>query len=173
MERWTSEWGTMPLQRAAIFTDVHRIEGSIAVRERLADALNDRMTEFLELVDVVIEPATQPGVRLAEWAQAVIPKKTIQVAALDISEHESNTTRIAKLVPKSGRQMGVVVGDLTVYGTGHLTTSSGPSQVLRTELVAFFPVTEAMIVYPGPDRPQVDTKVALINRDAIRAFTAV
>lgn len=156
-----------------IYTQAHRIEGDLLVTERLSEKLNDPLTDFIELrnacVTNLLHDAADPGVM---WPVATIPKAMIVLATLDMHNHESGQTRIDKLRPKTDSQVGVIVGSIEVYGTGHLQSRDNPTLVLSSQLQSFFPVTDAMILL---SQRQCDNRIvtglALVNRGMIQAFT--
>ena len=157
----------------AFYTQAHRIEGELLVTERLSEKLNDPLTDFIELRDAritsLLHDAGGPGVM---WPVATIPKSTILLATLDMTEHESRQTRIDKVQSKTGSEVGAIVGSIEVYGTGHLQFSGAPTRVLTTQLQPFFPVTDATILLSqrqGDNR--IGTGLALVNRGMVRAFT--
>ncbi|MGZ0179043.1 MAG: hypothetical protein ACKVIQ_19420 [Acidimicrobiales bacterium] len=157
----------------AFYTEAHRIEGELVVTERLSEKLNDPLTDFIELrgarITSLLHDVDGPGV---VWPVATIPKSTILVATLDMQEHESRETRIDKVQSKKGSEVGVIVGSIEVYGTGHLQFTGPPTRVLTTQLQSYFPVTNAVILLgqrQGDNRR--GTGLALVNRSMIRAFT--
>lgn len=144
----------------------------MSLRERLSEALNDPLTDYVDLVDARISSLGNAQMSEVVWPTATIPKKTVLVATLDIDAHESSTTRIDKAKRKSGGQVGAIVDTIEIYGTGHLTFQGDAKRVLTTQLSTFFPVTEASIILSQrTEDNRIDTQLALVNREKIRAFT--
>lgn len=160
----------MSLASVVFYTDAHRITGLINLRERLSEALNDPLTDYLELNDVRISKLVDPERRSVQWPSTVIPKNEIIIATLDIDHHESEKTRVDKLTQKADNQIGCVVGTIELYGTGHITNVSTARDVLMNQLPSFFPVTNATLLFPAAVDSRLETPLALANRAAIRAF---
>lgn len=158
---------------AVFYTQAHRIEGDLRVVERLSEKLNDPLTDFIEIrsarvVNLLQDDADQ-GIM---WPVVTIPKAAILLATLDMQNHESGQTRIDKLRPKTDSQVGVIVGSIEVYGTGHLQCHGDPTRVLTSQLQSFFPITDATILLSQRQSDNcIVTNLALINRSMIRAFT--
>jgi hypothetical protein len=157
---------------AVFYTSAHRIEGLISLRERLSEALNDPLTDYIDIADARISSLGNSAKSEVIWPKATIPKKTVLVATLDLTGHESSNTRIDKAKPKSGSQVGAIVDSIEVYGTGHLTFQGDAKRVLTTQLSMFFPVTDATIILSHRiEDNRFDTGLALVNREKVRAFT--
>ncbi|MEM7096081.1 MAG: hypothetical protein AAF567_23955 [Actinomycetota bacterium] len=161
----------MSLVRVVLYTEAHRISGAISLRERLNEALNDRLTDYLELNDVRISKLVDPTRAEVAWPTTVIPKNEIKVATLDTVTHESETSRIDKVTRKKGTELGCIIGTIELYGTGHLNFQSTAQEVLLNQLPPFFPVTHATLLFPAATDSRVDTQLAFANREAIRAFS--
>lgn len=161
----------MSVVSAVLYTISHRIVGMIRLKERLAEALNDPLTDFVEMTEVRIASIFDPNWNEVAWPVATIPKERVLAATLDVEGHESSQTRIDKVTRKAGRQLGAVVGSLEVYGTGHLNFQGHPTSVLTTQLNSFFPVTDATILIGGYGNHRIETQVALVNREQVQAFT--
>jgi hypothetical protein len=155
------------------YTNAHRIEGTLKLRERLSDALNDPLTDFLEIHQASISSLSNRERSEVAWPTATIPKKTLLVATLDLEEHESRSTRIDKGTKKKlGGEVGAIVDSIEVYGTAHLIFQGSPHRVLTTQLSMFFPITDATIMLSQrSDNNRIETHLALVNRDKIEAFT--
>jgi len=155
------------------YTQAHRIDGELIVNERLAEKLNNPLTDFIELRKVTISSLLRSTEAPAiTWPVASIPKHSILLATLDMREHESRQTRIDKVQTKKGSQVGAIVGSIEVYGTGHLQFTGAPTQILSTQLQPFFPVTNATLLLSQSDHGnRVGTGLALINREQVLAFT--
>lgn len=161
----------MSLVNAVFYTDAHRIMGRLNLRERLSEALNDPLTDYLELIDVRISKLVDPSRREVQWPNTVVPKAEIIIATLDTETHESRSSRVDKARAKEGQQLGCVVGTIELYGTGHLNFSSGSArEVLLNQLPSFFPVTEATLLFPAASDSRLDTQLALANRARLKAF---
>lgn len=160
----------MSLASVVFYTDAHRITGVINLRERLSEALNDPLTDFLELNDVRISKLVDPERRSVQWPSTAIPKNQIILATLDTNQHESSNTRVDKLTQKAGNQIGCVVGTIELYGTGHINFVSSAREVLMNQLPSFFPVTDATLLFPAAVDSRLETPLALANRASVRAF---
>lgn len=160
----------MSLASVVFYTEAHRITGNVLLRERLNEALNDPLTDFLELNDVRISKLVDPTRVEVQWPNTVIPKNEILIATLDSQEHESQSTRVDKVTHKEGQQVGCIVGTIELYGTGHIHFSSSARDVLMNQLPLFFPVTGATLLFPAAIDSRLDTNLALANRAAVNAF---
>lgn len=157
----------------AFYTQAHCIEGELVVTERLSEKLNDPLTDFIEMRNVRITSLAHPeDAPAVKWKVATIPKRTIQLATLDVEEHESRQTRIDKVQAKKGSEVGAIVGSIEVYGTGHLQFTGAATRVLTSQLQSYFPVTNATILLSQRDtNNRISTGLALVNREMVRAFT--
>lgn len=153
------------------YTQAHRIKGRVLLRERLNEALNDPLTDFLELHDVLISKLVDPDQNEVEWPTTVVPKNEVVVATLDSAHHESESTRVDKVTRKQGQQIGCIVGQIELYGTGYVTFQSAAREVLRNQLPNFFPVTDATLLFPAASDSRLDTQLALANRNEVKAFS--
>lgn len=160
----------MSLVNVVLYTDAHRITGNMALRERLSDALNDPLDTFVDLVDVRVSKLVDPTRVEVQWPDTVIPKKDIVMATLDTPRHESATTRVDKVQQKAGTKFGCVVGAIELYGTGHLDFVSSARDVLLHQLPHFFPVTDALLIFPAAADSRIGTQLALANRMHVKAF---
>lgn len=156
-----------------LYTSSHRIEGQVHLRERLSEALNDPLTDYLELTDAKISSLNDPGRSEVIWPNATIPKKTILIASLDLNEeeHESAATRFDKSKRKKGSDIGAIVDSIEIYGTAHLIFNGSARRVLTNQLKVYFPVTDATVILShSGHNSRIEAKLALVNRDKIRAF---
>ena len=160
----------MSLASVVFYTEAHRITGNVFLRERLNEALNDPLTDYLELNDVRISKLVDPTRAEVQWPATVIPKNQIMIATLDSHQHESQSTRVDKVTRKEGQQLGCIVGTIEIYGTGHVQFASSAREVLMNQLPSFFPVTDATLLFPAASDSRLDTNLALANRAAVRAF---
>ena len=160
----------MSLASVVFYTEAHRITGNVFLRERLNEALNDPLTDYLELNDVRISKLVDPARSEVQWPSTVIPKNQIMIATLDSQQHESQSTRVDKVTRKEGQQLGCIVGTIEIYGTGHIQFATNAREVLMNQLPSFFPVTDATLLFPAATDSRLDTTLALANRSAVRAF---
>ena len=160
----------MSLASVVFYTDAHRITGTIHLRERLSEALNDPLTDYLELQDVRISKLVDPDLTQVQWPATVIPKNDIVIATLDTEQHESAQTRRDKVTQKADTKLGCLVGTIELYGTGHINFMSTPREVLLHQLTPFFPVTDATMLFPAATDSRLETQLALANRTKLKAF---
>lgn len=157
---------------AVFYTSAYRIQGVVNLRERLSEALNDPLTDYIDITDARISSLGNDTDSQVIWPTATIPKNTVLVATLDMENHESSTTRIDKAKTKTGGQVGAIVDSVEIYGTGHLTFQGDARRVLTTQLSLFFPVTDATIILSQRNEGnRIETHLALVNREKVRAFT--
>lgn len=160
----------MSLASVVFYTEAHRIKGNVFLRERLNEALNDPLTDYLELNDVRVSKLVDPTHAEVDWPTTVIPKNEIIIATLDSDRHESESTRVDKVTRKEGQQVGCIAGSIEVYGTGHVRFTSTAREVLLNQLPLFFPLTDATLLFPAASDSRLDTNLSLVNRNAVRAF---
>ncbi len=160
----------MSLASVVFYTEAHRITGTVFLRERLSEALNDPLTDYLELNDVRVSKLVDPSHASVAWPTTVIPKNEIVIATLDSDRHESEATRVDKVTRKEGQQIGCILGSIELYGTGHIRFTSSARDVLVNQLPSFFPLTDATLLFPATSDSRLDTNLALANRSAVRAF---
>lgn len=161
---------TMPVATTVLYTDAHRITGTLMLRERLSEALNDPLTDYLELQDVRVSKLVDPDHRQISWPTTVVPKNEIVIATLDDDRGENKASRIDKMTKKDDTKLGCVVGAIELYGTGHIGFLSNPREVLLHQLRPFFPVTDANLLLPAAVDSWLETPLALANRAKLKAF---
>jgi len=154
-----------------LYTASHRLSGVVALRERLSEALNDPLTSYLEVTRTRVSKLIDPTHATAEWGTVALPKPKIFVATLDLAGHESAFTRQDKAQSKAGVPVAALVGSTEVYGTAHLSSGGNALDVLRNELAVFFPLTEAALLFSATGDSRVDTRLAMVNRHHVGAFT--
>ena len=156
---------------AVFYTEAHRITGSVYLRERLNETLNDPLTDYLELTNVLVSKLVDPTHRQVQWPTSAVPKSAITLVTLDQAEHESSATRADKVTKKSGTQIGCVASSIEVYGTAHLNFEANARTILSQQLRSFFPVTDATLLMPTVEDTRLETGLVFVNRDMVRAFS--
>lgn len=71
---------------ADFFTTTHRISGRISTRHKLADALNDRTTSFLELRDAYVSRISHPGEISSTYSMSSLVKDNIMFVVIPREE---------------------------------------------------------------------------------------
>ena len=66
----------MSVATAVFYTDAHRITGTLHLRERLSEALNDPLTDYLELQDVQISKLVDPSHRAVRSPDRAMRRKS-------------------------------------------------------------------------------------------------
>jgi hypothetical protein len=150
------------------------------IRRRLSDILNSGIDD-VEVFDAEALTAhsligelrsSPPGVEGMPPAVAV--RRSAILVALPIADRASRAPAWDTHVEKLPEPAAMVVGDLVVRGNVWRMAGADLGMTMRAQTGNFLPVTEAEVSrVPGSREPFSATGVAIVNRAAIRMWTAI
>jgi len=153
------------------FTRYHRISGGVDVRSRkLADQLEDRTTDFLELEGAYISRVEHPGDIIASHTVSVLRKENVLVAV--VAREEDGLT--------SGESYGsylgphfqtafLIVSDFEVQGRLRLWGKRHLRSVLTSGKM-FVTVQDGTMRYSGHPEVEFTGAIILVNRARVEAI---
>ena len=153
------------------FTRYHRISGGVDVHSRkLADQLEDRTTDFLELEGAYISRVEHPGDIIASHTVSVLRKENILVAVVVREEDglTSGESYGSYLGPHLQRAF-LIVSDFEVQGHLRLWGKRHLRSVLTSGKM-FVTVLDGQMRYSARPDVEFTGAVILVNRTRVEAI---
>ncbi|MGD2145062.1 MAG: hypothetical protein PVH41_00035 [Anaerolineae bacterium] len=153
------------------FTRYHRISGSVDVRSRrLADQLEDRTTDFIELEDAYVSRVEYPGDIIASQAVSVLRKETILVAVVAREEDGLTTSQsYGSYLGPHFQTAFLIVSDFEVQGYLRLWGKRHLRSVLTSGKM-FVTVQDGTMRYSGHPEVEFTGAIILVNRTRVEAI---
>lgn len=148
--------------------------GLVATEERrVLDILNDRGSEYLQLVEVHLYLSADLAEPVATLPKAVVPKNNVVFLMITEERHEAPRKRVSFFVRKDHYEVFATVPGFEVKGYVHLTArmdSLAYLSKLNRDGSAFFPVTESSVSQMGPFGEPSHAPVTLVNKAHLDVF---
>ncbi len=159
---------------ADIFTGSHRLSAQIAVGNwRLADVLNDRMTDFLQVQNVYISRINAPGEIIGRYDKAALEKRHITFVVLPTEtdglskEHKYNASS------KSTENVFVTLPSFEINGRLEIIGKFNLKAILTIGTTRFMPIFQGTAKNSFFPNVQFSGPVILVNKEAVALFSVI
>jgi hypothetical protein len=154
------------------FTAGYRISGHISVRgNTVADILNDRLTSYLDLIDVYISRVSDPGGIVATYAEAQLNKENLLFAIIPAKERLSRSGRSTSYFGRHSRRIWLALPTLEIEGRFEVTgLSLDWKAYLAQEVSYYIPIVDATARLTVRPEITFGGEAFLVNRAHIDLF---
>lgn len=152
---------------ADFFTGSYRFSASVLVyKRRLADVLGDRMTDYLDLVDIYVSRINNPGEIIATYHRGSIVKDEINFILLS-SEVEGTSKERFYVPNRVSLPIFLTVPAFEIHGKFQWMGDLEVKKILTTETQKFLPVLDASSVNSHLPKVTFEGPIALVNKSKI------
>lgn len=131
---------------ADFFTGTYRLSASVMVyKRRLIDVLGDRMTDYLDLVDIYVSRIKNPGEIIATHQKGSLVKEEINFILLS-SEAEATSKERFYVPTRASLPIFVTVPYFEIHGNFQWLSDLDVKKVMATEVQKFLPILEGTAV---------------------------
>lgn len=163
-----------PYLNADIFTSTHRFSASVPLSgRRLADILNDRLTDFLEVSNVYVSRINRPGEIVGTYKLASLIKRHITFVVLPTEADGLSKEHKYNAFSKSTEDVFITLPSFEVNGRLEIIGKFNLKAILAIGTTRFMPVfqgTAVNAVYPNVN---FSGPVLLANKEAIQLFSVI
>jgi hypothetical protein len=155
---------------ADFFTDSHRFSASIVVYKRhLIDVLGDRMTDYLDLVDVYVSRNNNPGeiVHTSKWGTLV--KEEINFIVLSNQTQAISKERFYS-PHRTSRQIFLTVPFFEIEGLFQWMGDLEIKKLMATDIQKFLPILNVNATNPYFPDLNFQGPTALVNKAKIQTL---
>jgi hypothetical protein len=153
---------------ADFFTDSHRFSASVVVyKRRLIDVLSDRMTNYLDLVDVYVSRNNQPGEIVGTYQKGSLVKEEINFIVLPTETQAVSKERFYT-PSRVNLSIFVTVPYFEIRGKFQWMGDLDVKKILTAETQKFLPVLEASAANPFFPDFNFQGPVALVNKAKVQ-----
>ena len=142
--------------------------------QRLKEILNERTTEYLQIIDVQVFHSIDTDVCVANLPDAIISKSSICLVIIPTEKHEAPEQRMLKRIKKKLYDTFLSILSFEVQGTIHLKNSPQSPQLteyLVLDLKNFFPITNATISQFNSSAKPLKAPVVIVNKTHVGIFS--
>lgn len=152
---------------ADFFTGSYRFSASVLVyKRRLADVLGDRMTDYLDLVDIYVSRINNPGDIVATYQKGSLVKDEINFILL--SSELEGTSKDRYYVPnRVSLPIFVTVPSFEIHGKFQWMGDLDLKKIMTTETQKFLPVLDANSVNANFPKVTFEGPIVLVNKSKI------
>ncbi len=156
---------------ADFFTSSYRFSASVLVyKRRLADVLGDRMTDYLELVDIYISRINNPGEIVATYQKGSLVKNEISFILL--SDEAEGISKERFYVPnRVTMPIFVTLPSFEINGKFQWMGDLDIKKIMTTETQKFLPILEATSTNANFPKVNFQGPIALINKAKIELLS--
>lgn len=152
---------------ADFFTGSYRFSASVLVyKRRLADVLGDRMTDYLDLVDIYISRINNPGEIIATYQKGSLVKDEINLIVLS-SEIEGTSKERFYVPNRVSLPIFVTVPSFEIQGKFQWMGDLEIKKILTTETQKFLPILEATSTNSHFPKVTFGGPIVLVNKSKI------
>ncbi len=155
---------------ADFFTATHRISGRISTRHKLADALNDRTTSFLELWDAYVSRISHPGDISATYSMSSLVKDNIMFTVVPRKEGIVTERPTYALFGRQTYEVFLTVPSFEIRGTLEAIGKLELKALLATGTEQFMALTDASAVVALYPDITFAGEAILVNKAWIQLF---
>jgi hypothetical protein len=149
---------------ADFFTDSHRFSASVVVyKRRLIDVLSDRMTNYLDLVDIYVSRNNNPGDIISTYQKGSLVKEEINFIVLS-SETQAISKERFYSPSRVSMPIFITVPFFEIQGKFQWMGDLDVKKILTAETQKFLPVLEASATNPFFPEYSFQGPTALVNK---------
>ena len=155
---------------ADFFTGSYRLSASVLVyKRRLADVLGDRITDYLDLVDIYVSRINNPGEIVATHQKGSLVKDEITFILLS-SEVEGISKERFYVPSRVSLPIFLTVPSFEIHGKFQWMGDLEVKKILTTETQKFLPVLDAASTNSHFPKVTFEGPIALVNKTKIEVI---
>jgi hypothetical protein len=156
---------------ADFFTGSYRFSASVLVyKRRLADVLGDRMTDYLDLIDIYVSRINNPGEIVVTYSKGSLVKNEISFILL--SDEAEGTTKERFYVPnRVAMPIFVTLPSFEINGKFQWMGDLDIKKIMTTETQKFLPVLDATGTNAHFPKVNFQGPIALVNKTKIELLS--
>ena len=163
----TSSTGATGRVTADFFTGSYRFSASVLVyKRRLADVLGDRITDYLDLVDIYISRINNPGEIVATYHKGSLVKDEINFILLS-SEVEGISKERFYVPNRVSLPIFVTIPSFEVHGKFQWMGDLDVKKILTSDTQKFLPILDASTANSHFPKVTFEGPIALVNKSKI------
>ena len=166
----TSSTGATGRVVADFFTTSYRFSATVLVyKRRLADVLGDRMTDYLDLVDIYVSRINNPGEIVATYQKGSLVKDEVNFILLS-SELEGTSKERFYVPSRVSLPIFVTVPSFEIHGKFQWMGDLEIKKILTTDTQKFLPVLDAKSVNAHFPKVAFEGPIVLVNKSKIEVI---
>jgi hypothetical protein len=152
---------------ADFFTSSYRFSASVLVyKRRLVDVLGDRMTDYLDMVDIYVSRINNPGEIVATYQKGSLVKNEISFILL--SDETEGLSKERFYVPnRVNLSIFVTLPSFEINGKFQWMGDLDVKKIMTTETQKFLPILEATSTNAHFPKVNFQGPIALVNKNKI------
>ncbi len=159
---------------ADIFTSSHRFSAQVNIgNRRLADILNDRMTEFLNVENVYVSRINSPGDIVGRYAKASLQKRHITFVVLPTETDGLSKEHKYNAFSKSTEKVFITLPSFEIDGSLEIIGKFDLKAILAIGTTRFMPIFRGKAINAFFPEVQFGGPVILVNKEAVALFSVV
>jgi len=156
---------------ADFFTDSHRFSASVVVyKRRLVDVLGDKITNYLDLVDIYVSRNNNPGEIVGTYERGSLVKQDINFIILS-NETQAVSKERFYAPSRVSLSIFVTVPFFEIQGLFQWLGDIDVRKILTTETQQFLPILNASAVSPFFPEANFQGPTALVNKSKIELLS--
>ena len=163
--------GTSPGRVTAdFFTDSHRFSASVVVyKRRLVDVLADRMTNYLDLVDIYVSRNNNPGEIVDTYHRGALVKEEINFIVLS-TETQAISKEKFYSPTRTARPIFVTVPFFEIHGLFQWMGDLDIKKLMAADTLKFLPILNVNATNPFYPDHDFQGPTALVNKTKIQTL---
>lgn len=160
------------LLTADIFTGSHRFSAQVNIgKRRLADVLNDRMTEFLTVENVYVSRINSPGDIVGRYTKASLLKRHITFVVLPTETDGLSKEHKYNAFSKSTEKVFITLPSFEINGNLEIIGKFDLKAILAVGTTRFMPIFQGNAINSFFPDVQFGGPVILVNKEAVALFS--
>ncbi len=149
---------------ADFFTNSYRFSASVVVyKRRMVDVLSDRMTDYLDLIDIYVSRINKPGEIVATYQRGALIKKEISFILLS-SEVDAVSKERYYVPNRMNLPIFVTVPSFEISGKFQWMGDLEIKKIFTTETQKFLPILEATASNSFVPQINFQGPIVLVNK---------
>jgi len=163
-----------PMLTADIFTSSHRFSASIPLyNRRLADILNDRLTDFLQVRNVYVSRINRPGEIVGTFKLATLLKTHINFVVLPTEADGLSKEHKYNAFSKSTEDVFITLPSFEIRGRLEIIGKFDLKAILTVGTTKFMPIFQGQVVNSFYPQVTFSGPVVLVNKAAVELFSVI
>ena len=162
------------LLTADIFTSSHRFSAQINIgNRRLADVLNDRMTDFLSVQNVYVSRINAPGEIVGQYKKASLKKEHITFVVLPSESDGLSKEDNYNAFSKSSQNVFMALPSFEVTGQLNIIGKFDLKAILAIGTTRFMPIFRGNAENAFFPNVKFSGPVIVVNKQAVAFFSVL
>ncbi len=159
---------------ADIFTSSHRFSAQIAIgNRRLADILNDRLTDFLSVQNVYVSRINTPGEIVVTYKKASLLKRLITFVVLPTEADGLSKEHKYNAFSKSNQDVFITLPSFEIRGRLEIIGKFDLTAILAIGTTRFMPIFQGEAVNAFYPTVRFSGPIILVNKESVSLFTVI